>query len=430
MNESVLVFGRGSRETALARSLRTSGFARSVAIVPGNADPDSLIMQPPPAMIMDYLGVAETVRADLAIVGPEQLLADGIADLFTDHGRPIIGSTMEAAQLESSKIFAKNAMRRWDVPTADYKAFGSSAAALDFLARHSEDKPRVVKADGLTGGKGVIVAANRTEAIAAVKEIAAKYGERMVIEDKLEGCECTYTVFVRQDGAVIALTSSADHKRLKDRDQGPNTGGMGCYAPHPAVTAEVEQTIIDTIVCRTLQGLAREKIRYSGFLYFGLMLTSDGPKVLEYNVRLGDPEATVILPLTCRDFWEMATMQKRPDAKAAVANFTNGVIFNSTATRIANLVAVSVVLASQHYPAPKHTPVPILGIREAEATGAVVLHAATKKVGDDIMTNGGRVLTVVATGATYAEARAKAYAGVGCINFEDMQFRTDIAEGL
>lgn len=427
MKKRVLIIGSGARESAIARALRESGAVRSAGIVPGNGNPDSLLEETVPSAPMDYLRLGWKTEVDFAIVGPEAPLAQGIVDLFVENGFPIVGPTFEAAKLESSKIFAKRFMACHGIPTAGHVSFYNEAAVLDYLENQPVDRPLVVKADGLAAGKGVIVAANCAEAAKAVQAIAGSYGPKLVIEEMLDGVECSYIVFVGNDGTVHALPTSQDHKRLLDGDQGPNTGGMGCFAPHHAIDADMERRIIAEIVRPTLVGLADEGVAYHGFLYFGLMLTEDGPKVLEFNVRLGDPETSVILPLVRGSFLgELVEDVTRSRSEPC----TDFAIYDSSAVRADQRKAVSVVLASEHYPTGKDPSVPISGIAEAEATGAVVLHAGTKRVDDQIMTNGGRVLVVVGMGESYAAAREQAYAGVAKIHFAGMQFRKDIAAGL
>jgi len=417
----IFVVGSGAREHALLRALEDDAYVMAMpgseAMARGHGTPPLGAAR----SALDYVDMTKRQMADMVIVGPEAPLVDGVVDMGTDAGLPVVGPNMEAAQLEGSKIFAKRFMRRHGIPTADFRVFMSVDHAHRFVSRQPERKGWVVKADGLAAGKGVEVTEDRTSTLEAIAIVSGRYGERMVIEERLSGPECSFTVLVTPDGLVHALPSAVDHKRLRNGGEGPNTGGMGAYAPDPRMARNGHklQAVIDAlIVGPTLDGLKAEGIKYRGFLYFGIMLADSGPMLLEYNVRLGDPEAEVILPLI------------KPRFSKAMSDWVRGGSGAQDDLCTTDQAAVAVVMASREYPSKVIQSVPIEGIEEAEKLGVTVLHGGTKLVEDRFYTNGGRVLTVVATGATYAEARERVYAGVAKIHFEGMQFRTDIAKGL
>ena len=417
----IFVIGSGAREDAIFRALEDSAY---VMAMPGSEAMARGHGTPPlgkAKTTLDYVDMTTRQMADLVIVGPEAPLVDGVVDMCTDVGLPIVGPNMEASQLEGSKIFAKRFMRLHNIPTSDFRVFMSADHAYRFVSRQPERKGWVVKADGLAAGKGVEVTEDRASTLEAIAVVSGRYGQRMVIEERLSGPECSFTVLVTPDGLVHSLPMAVDHKRLRNGGEGPNTGGMGAYAPVPEMVSlggSLQALIEARIVRPTLAGLKAQGIEYRGFLYFGIMLTDSGPMLLEYNVRLGDPEAEVILPLI------------KPRFSKAMYDWVRGGSGVQDDLCTTDQAAVAVVMASREYPGMITESVPITGIEEAEKLGVTVLHGGTKLVGDRFYTNGGRVLTVVATGATYAEARERVYAGVAKIYFEGMHFRTDIAKGL
>jgi phosphoribosylamine---glycine ligase len=381
--------------------------ARVARIVPVDlADPEAVV------------AAADTARADLTVIGPEAPLSVGVVDLFASRGRLIVGPTAAAARLETSKAFAKDFMARHGVPTARYRTCAALEDAFAVLNSAELGFPIVLKADGLAAGKGVVVAEDRLVARASI--LAAMHerrfgaaGERLVMEECLSGPEVSY--FVLADGArAIFIGSAQDHKRIFDGDRGPNTGGMGAFAPSPLMTDALEARVMREIVEPVLRGMAAEGCPYRGFLYVGLMLTSDGPKVIEFNARLGDPEAQVILPLLDEPLLPLLT---------AVAEGS----LEDRRCRFAASKRVGVVLASQGYPESSQSGAVIHGIDEAERFERVtVYHAGTALRDGELFTSGGRVLTVAASGATFNEAIARAYAGVARISFDGMQYRKDI----
>jgi phosphoribosylamine--glycine ligase len=420
----VLVVGGGGREHALAWKLAAEPGVADVVCAPGNAgiadvariadvsagDPEALA------------ALAERERIDLTVVGPELPLDRGIADLFASRGLRVFGPTRTAAQLECSKVFAKAFMARHGIPTARYRACDTPDAAHALIASGELGFPVVVKADGLAAGKGVVVAPDRAAADAAIDASMRERqfgdaGARLVIEECLEGPEVSF--FALCDGRrAVPLMTAQDHKRIFDDDRGPNTGGMGAFAPSPLVDQAVRARIMREIVEPVLAGLRADGHEYRGFLYAGLMLTCDGPKVIEFNVRFGDPEAQVVIPMIAG---ELAPLL----AAAADGNLDG----RSLAFRPEPHVAV--VLASRGYPASAGSGVPgipIDGLADAAALRDVlVFHAGTARGADNrVVTAGGRVLNVVGRGATYEAAIERAYAGVAKIHFDGMQYRKDI----
>jgi phosphoribosylamine---glycine ligase len=363
--------------------------------------------------------LATHVSADLTIVGPEVPLSRGVVDRFSSAGLPILGPTQAAAALETSKTFAKAFMARHGVPTAAYHVSESAEDAVAFLTSGEFGFPVVLKADGLAAGKGVVVAPDAATAHAAVTAIMRERrfgaaGDQVVIEEWLEGAELSY--FVLSDGErVVPLGSAEDHKRVYDGDAGPNTGGMGAFAPSPRCDAALERRILDEIVAPVIAGMRAEGHPYRGFLYCGLMLTPAGPKVIEFNVRFGDPEAQVVLPLIEGDLTGML-------AAAAAGNLRDHSV------QLAAACTVGVVLASGGYPDAYQTGKPIEGFEQAGSVPGVTLFHAGTALGDEgqLVTAGGRVMTVVARGHDYAEAMSRAYQAVDCIRFEGMHVRRDI----
>ena len=418
----LLLIGSGAREHALAWKLAREGGVDEVICAPGNAgiaqlgrcravdvgDPDGILR----------LATSESV--DFTVVGPEIPLASGVADTFAAAGRPLFGPVRAAARLESSKAFAKDFMARHGVPTARFRVCGSEADALAVVSGDAFGFPVVVKADGLAAGKGVTVAPDRETAETAVREamVDRRFGEagaRVVIEECMVGSEAS--LFVVCDGRRgVALPYAQDHKRAHDGDEGPNTGGMGAFAPSPLVNADLESSITREIVDPVLAGLRAEGLEYRGVLYVGLMLTANGPKVVEFNVRFGDPEAQVVLPMIETDLAPLLLAAANGDLGDARWQVTSD-------------PHVGVVLASGGYPGSYEKGFPISGLAAAaEQPGVVVFHAGTAMRDGQLVTSGGRVLTVVGRGASFAEAIERAYGAVALISFESRQVRTDIGK--
>ncbi len=415
----ILVVGGGGREHALVLALaRDPGI--TLLCAPGN--PGIATLAPcVPTLVSDIQGLAalaEREQVDLTVVGPELPLSLGLADEFARRGLPVFGPTRRAAALEWSKAFAKAFMRRHGVPTAAFRVCHAEHEALAILASGELGFPVVIKADGLAAGKGVVIAADRAQAERVVTEIMVdrrfgEAGDTLVLEECLVGEEASY--FVIADGVdCVRLSSAQDHKRVFDDDCGPNTGGMGAFAPSPRVTPEVEQRILDEIVTPVLRGMASEGASFRGFLYVGLMLTEAGPRVIEFNVRFGDPEAQVILPMLNESLTEILL-------SAASGTLT------SRAARFSPDKYVGVVLASGGYPETTGSGEAIEGLEAAAGVpGALVFHAGTAERDGRVVTAGGRVLTVVGRGATYEQAINVAYEAARLVSFEGLQFRRDI----
>ena len=414
----VLVIGSGAREHALVVRLAADAVVSEIVCAPGNPGIARRARTVPldVADVDAAAALAARERIDLTVVGPEVPLGSGIADRFARDARLLFGPTAAAARLETSKAFAKAFMARHGVPTARFRVCDS---ADDAAARVGEfGFPVVLKADGLAAGKGVVIADDRRAADAAIAaamndRVFGSAGDRLVIEEHLIGPEVSF--FVVSDGERAVFVGSAqDHKRIFDEDQGPNTGGMGAFAPSPLVDAALQSRIMREIVDPVIAGMAAEGCPFRGFLYAGLMLTPEGPKVIEFNVRLGDPEAQVILPLV-----------DAPLAPLLAAAARGSLDRSSLCRRSGKLTGV--VLASRGYPASSSSGQPIDGIDAAEAVpGVTVYHAGTAMRDGRLVTAGGRVLTVVGSGADFADAIARAYAGVTRISFDGMQYRRDI----
>jgi len=416
----IFVIGSGAREHAFAWKLSREHGAGSIICAPGNPGIAEIAHCFPadPANPDTLLAIAKREQVDLTVVGPEVPLSRGVVDVFTAERQAIVGPTAAAAALESSKAFAKDFMARQNVPTARFRICDSADVALRAIARGEFGYPLVIKADGLAAGKGVSIADDRAAAEAVIRDVmvSRKFGasgERVVLEEFLSGQEASY--FVLAHGAsFMPLSSAQDHKRIFDDDRGPNTGGMGAFAPSPLITADVERRVIETIVEPVLDGMVREGYPYRGFLYVGLMLTDEGPKVVEFNVRFGDPEAQVILPMLDEDLSSLLMCA------------ANGAL-PSRHARFSNHVHVGVVLAAGGYPEHVETGKIISGIEAARAVpSAVVFHAGTGRQNGDLVTAGGRVLTVVGAGGTYREGIDTAYDAASRISFEGMQYRHDI----
>lgn len=416
----VLVIGSGAREHALVARLLADPGAPDVVCAPGNPGIAALA-RVVPADIADpeaLLSLAVSEQIDFTIVGPELPLSLGIVDSFAAVGRRIFGPTRAAARLESSKAFAKAFMARHDIPTARFRVCEQLDEAIEVVRSAPFGFPVVLKADGLAAGKGVVIAESLQDAEAAVVAAMrdARFGaagQRVVVEECLSGPEVSF--FVMSDGArVLAIGTAQDHKRIFDDDKGPNTGGMGAFAPSPLVDAVVHREVMSTIVDPVIAGMAAESHPFRGFLYVGLMLTRTGPQVIEFNARLGDPEAQVILPLIDEPLLPL------------LLSCASGTLAQTTCSLSRDRL-VGVVLASRGYPESAEAGQPIRGIGEAERTdGVTVFHAGTVLRDNTLVTAGGRVLTVVGRGRDYEEAIVRAYAGVSCIAFDGEQFRRDI----
>jgi phosphoribosylamine--glycine ligase len=418
----VLVIGSGAREHAMAWKLSRERGVDDVVCAPGNPGMAQLA-RCMPVDVADaeaLLALAAREGVDLTVVGPELPLSRGVVDRFEAEGRPIVGPTRDAAALESSKAFAKDFMARHRVPTARFLVCESAGRALDAIAGAELGFPLVIKADGLAAGKGVVIAGDRAAAEAAVRAAMVDRrfgdaGDRIVLEEFLVGEEASY--FVLADGTrFVPLASAQDHKRIFDGDRGPNTGGMGAFAPSPLLSPPVEQRVIDEVVRPVLAGMEQEGRRYRGFLYVGLMLTASGPQVVEFNVRFGDPEAQVILPMLDEDLSSLL-------AAAAAGTLP------SRPARFRDEPHVAVVLAAGGYPGSSEAGKPIGGLDTAAAEpGALVFHAGTARRAGAIVTAGGRVLSIVGRGATHREAIDVAYRAAAHVRFEGMQFRRDIGK--
>ncbi len=417
----VFVVGGGGREHAIIRKLAESPRVDILYCAPGNGG-ISCDAECVDISAMDIDGVVRFAKEqgiDFVVVAPDDPLAAGMVDRLEEAGIPAFGPTAQAAKIESSKVFAKNLMKKYGIPTAAYQVFTRSQDALEFL-RQNDTYPLAIKADGLALGKGVILAADREEAEQAVRtlmedKIFGASGDQIVIEEFITGPEVSVLAFT--DGKTLKpMVSSKDHKRALDGDQGKNTGGMGTISPNPHYDEAMAERCSRTIFQPTIEALQKEGRPFKGCLYFGLMLTKDGPKVIEYNARFGDPETQVVLPRLQTDLMEilLAVVEERlaevdiqwsPEASACV------------------------VMASEGYPGPYPKGLEIQGLdSHGQVDGAVVYHAGTSRRDGKFYTNGGRVLGVTATGKTLPEALEKAYAAVGKISFPGAHYRKDIGK--
>ncbi len=410
-----LVIGGGGREHALVWKLAQSPLVDKVYCAPGNPGMDG-VETLPLGTSQEMADFAAAHGIDLTMVGPEAPLCDGIVDVFRQRGLRIVGPNRFAAQLEGSKRFAKDFMRRHGLPTAKAEYFDAAAPALDYVRRMGA--PIVVKADGLAAGKGVVVAMTVAEAEEAVKSCFdgafGQAGARILIEECLVGEEASI-IALCDSRTIVPLASSQDHKRVWDGDKGPNTGGMGAYSPAPVVTDEQWKVINQTVLQPFLKGCQEEKLDFRGIIYAGLMMTAEGPKVLEFNVRFGDPETQAILARLDSDLFE------------ALAATADGRLADVT-LRWSPKAAVCVVMASHGYPGAYEKGCIISGLEDAAATGAVVFHAGTAMKDGHFVTHGGRVLGVTALGDTIREAIDHAYAAVDKIHWDGVQFRRDIGQ--
>ena len=416
----VLVVGSGGREHAIAWKLAHDG--AEVLVAPGNAGTAAVAENVPVAStdIPALLDLARRRNVDLTVVGPEAPLVAGIVDAFTAEGLRIFGPTKRAAQIEGSKAFCKQILHRGDVPTAMFRVFRSAARAREHLEAR-EDMPVVIKADGLAAGKGVFVCDSRAEALAAVESLAAdpllaSAAGSILIEERLDGIEVS--VLAITDGrTIVTLPPLQDHKAAHDGDAGPNTGGMGAYCPTPFVDAPLLAEIEARILVPTVHAMRRAKVPFQGVLYAGLMLTAQGPKVLEFNARFGDPECEPLLALMESSLLELldATVDRTLDA--------------CPSPRWRDGAAVSVVMASEGYPGPVAKGQPIRGLEAAAALPDVqVFHAATSRADGAIVADGGRVLAVTGLGSSLARAKLQAYTAVKQIRWAGAWCRKDISD--
>lgn len=419
----VMVLGSGAREHALCWRLAQSPQVSELWCVPGNAGIEQIAKTS--ALDLQDVGAvvacAKELQVDLVVVGPEGPLVNGIVDALAVQGIAAFGPSRDAAILEGSKVFAKQFMRRWNIPTADFEVFDDAEKALSYV--RTQQRSLVVKADGLAGGKGVIVADTAQQAEEGIRRVmqAREFGEAggtVVIEERLLGQEVSYHV-VSDGEHWVPLAAAQDHKRLLDGDQGPNTGGMGAYSPPPIVTAEVERKILERIVEPTLRGMKEEGHPFRGALFVGVMIVDGEPLVLEYNVRFGDPETEVLLA------------RYKGDILPLLLGAASGSVVDCPPAWDAP-AALCVVLAASGYPGKVILGDPITGLEDASAIpGVQVFHAGSRQDHGRILTSGGRVLTVTATGDALAIAAERAYLAVSFLHFDGMQYRRDIgARGL
>ena len=415
----IVVVGQGGREHAIIKKLKESPGCGDIIAIPGNggiaADAECVDIK---ATDVDA-AVAYCLErgVDYVVVAPDDPLALGMVDKLTEAGIPSFGPTKAAAQIEASKVFAKDLMKKYNIPTAAYDSFDNSRAAMDYIKQQNK-YPVVVKADGLALGKGVIICQDENEAEAAVRGMIEekKFGDsgaRVVVEEFLTGPEVSVLAFCDGD-VLVPMASSMDHKRALDGDKGLNTGGMGTIAPNPFYTDDMAARCMAEIFMPTVKAMQSEGAPFKGCLYFGLMLTPEGPKVIEYNCRFGDPETQVVLPLLQGNLLEI------------MMACTDGTL-DPDIVRFSDKSAACVVMASGGYPESYETGKVIRGLDKAESDdGISVFHAGTKLSGGDVLTAGGRVLGVTAVGDTLADALRKAYRAVGEISFESARYRKDI----
>jgi phosphoribosylamine---glycine ligase len=418
----ILVVGNGGREHVLVWKLARSPLVTDVFCAPGNAGTalDGQNLDINANDVARLIKFSKTEKIDLTVIGPEAPLAAGMVDAFEDAGLLVFGPTREAAELEGSKAFAKDLMRLANVPTADYAVFDDATAAAAHVEERSE-RPLVIKADGLAAGKGVVVCPTRQEAVAAIRHIMVdrpfgEAGKRIVVEECLAGQEASILAIV--DGStIVPLEPAQDHKAAFDDDKGPNTGGMGAYSPTPLITPELLDEIIEKVLVPTVHTMKREGRPFRGILYAGLMITSQGPKVLEFNVRFGDPEAQPVL------------MRLKTDLAEILLAAAEGKLKKLATLEWDPRPSVCVVMAAEGYPGPYQKGHPIRGLEEAAKISDVkVFHAGTARMGDQVVTDGGRVLGVTALGNTIADAKLRAYQAVKCIRWEGAWCRKDISD--
>ncbi|HHY13163.1 MAG TPA: phosphoribosylamine--glycine ligase [Thermoanaerobacterales bacterium] len=418
----IMVVGGGGREHTLIWKIAQSPLVKKIYCAPGNAG----ISEVGECVDIDVKNIerlaefAKDKNIDLTVVGPEIPLVAGIVNVFEKNGLKIFGPSKDAAQLEGSKIFAKNLMTKYGIPTAKYKVFDNPEKAQDFIKEIGP--PVVIKADGLAAGKGVIISNTQQEAESAIKKIMedkefGDAGDKIIVEECLEGRELSILAFT--DGkTVIPMISSQDHKRVYDNDKGPNTGGMGAFAPSPFYTSELAQMVEEEVLKKTVNAMKMEGITYKGILYAGLMLTSEGVKVLEYNCRFGDPETQAVLPLLDTDLIEImeAVVEDRLDEMTI---------------KWKNKSAVCIVMSSKGYPAEYEAGLEIKGLEDVKGLNEIfIFHAGTTFENGKITTSGGRVLGITALGDKIETAAKEAYKGVKSIYFEGAHYRKDIGDNI
>jgi phosphoribosylamine--glycine ligase len=418
---NILIIGSGGREHAIALAVKQSPLCKKLICAPGNPGMSSL-GKCIPVSVSDPIAIAdlaEKEQIDFTIVGPEIPLVAGVVDEFRKRGLRAFGPIAAAAALEGSKAFSKNVMKKYGIPTAAYETFTDLKSAQEFLKAHPA--PIVIKASGLAAGKGAVVCLTDEEAFQAIEEmlgekaVFGESGKTVVIEEFMEGEEAS--LFAICDGKDYVLLSSAqDHKRIFDNDLGPNTGGMGAYSPAPVVTESLLEDVKKRIIEPTLAGMIQEGAPYTGVLYVGIMVTKNGPKVVEYNCRLGDPECQIVLPLYDGDVLALFDAAER------------GALSTLGAPKPPKGSAAIVVLASEGYPNAYEAGQEVSGIEEAEKNGARVLHAGTKMQNEKLVTAGGRVFGVVGSGKDLSEALRQAYEACEKVNFKNKYYRRDIGK--
>lgn len=415
----ILVIGGGGREHALVWKLAQSPKVDKIYVCPGNPGMKNLAecVALPLTNLEAVADFAEKESIALTVVGPEATLVAGIVDVFNKRGLTIFGPTAAAAEIEGSKAFSKQLMAKYGIPTAFFKICEDIETAKAYIME--KGAPIVVKADGLAAGKGVVVAMTEAEALAAVDDMMGDLkfggaGARVVLEEYMEGEEASLLAFT--DGeTIVPMVAAQDHKRVYDADEGPNTGGMGAYAPAPVMTDKLKEKCVELVLKPTIAAMKAEGRKYQGCLYAGLMIKGEDIKVVEFNARFGDPETQVVLPLLASDLVEvmLACAQGR---------------LHEVKVEWSDAATVCVVMASGGYPGSYEQGLPITGLAEANSlSDTIVFHAGTKEIGDTIVTAGGRVLGVTATGSDIRAAKDKAYAAVKLIDFKDAHYRHDIA---
>lgn len=415
----VLVVGGGGREHVISWKIKKSRWVSKVYCAPGNGGISSISNCVPisPEDIDGLVEFAKEKNIDLTIVGPEKPLSMGIVDRFEKEGLKIFGPSKDAARIESSKVFAKDLMKKYDIPTADYLTFDDIEQVRTYI--NETGGPMVIKVDGLAAGKGAFPCEDEVEALEAVEEISKgtfkDAAQKIVVEELLVGEEASVLAF--SDGKnIVPLESAQDHKRAYDDDKGPNTGGMGAYSPAPVISEDLSSRIYDEILLPTIRAMEKEGCPYKGILYAGLMITEDGPKVIEFNCRFGDPEAQVVIPRMATDFLK------------PILGTIDGTL-DKVKFRWSRSKCVCVVMASGGYPGSYKKGYTIDGIEKAEKMdGTVVFHAGTSFSEDDLVTSGGRVLGVTSMGNTIKETIKKTYASVKKIEFQDVHYRKDIGK--
>jgi phosphoribosylamine---glycine ligase len=416
MLTNILVVGSGGREHALSWKLSQSPKVSKVFCAPGNGGTENNV----PINADDLAGLAEFAKKNdcFTVVGPEAPLALGIVDKFTDLGLGVFGPTKDAARLESSKIWAKQFMKRHGIPTAQFDVFDNADSAKRYV--DSVDYDVVIKADGLAAGKGVIVCSNKNEAYDAidmmlVKNSFGEAGKRILIEERIDGIEASY-IALCDGNTAIPMATSHDHKRVFDDDKGPNTGGMGAYSPTGAIDDELAAVIQSDVIEKTVLSMKEEGISFCGFLYAGIMIKNGSPYVLEFNARMGDPECQPIMMRMDSDLYEY------------IASASVGTLDGMPPMAWKKQTAVCVVLVSKGYPDAYQKNEPITGLEHVDKSNAMVFHAGTKRDGENILSSGGRVLGVTALGETLQDAISNAYAAVNVINWKSMSYRRDIGK--